>query len=486
MRPSRRAGAIALAVTALVFAVGGFARAATPPPGGSDAPTPDGPCGPGSKPEAIQGRVPAADYASGRAAQGYTCNTEELSHFGTTGGYRTYQYTDRAGHKCAFYDTTLLFPGNVVSGGSNLTGVWVLDMTDPVHPAHTASLLTPAMQSPHESLNVNVKRGLLAADMGYPTFNPGFVDIYDIGADCRQPVLQSSSPLGVLGHEGGFSPDGNTFWASSTGGHTLTAVDVTDPTKPSILWVGTDWDVHGLNVSDDGNRLYFADLGHPSGGSSAGDDAGLTILDVSQIQARKSNPQVPVVSHLTWPLVSIPQTPIPVTITSGSPARAHHYLVEVDEFAKKLYPYDPKSPVGAARIINIDDEVHPVVVSNLRLAVHTAAARAGDQQNDPGATNGLQGYAGHYCAVPSRAEPGIAACSFILSGLRVFDIRDPYHPKEIAYFNKPPAPGASPVTGSYAMSAPSFVPDRGEIRYADGNSGFYVVHVTNGVWPFPK
>src|SRR5690349_23497605 len=41
----------------------------------------------------------------------------------------------------------------------------------------------------------------------------------------------------------------------------------------------------------------------------------------------------------------------------------------------------------------------------------------------------------------------ILACTFILSGLRVFDIRDPYHPKELAYYNAPIAPGGS----SYAM-----------------------------------
>ena len=97
---------------------------------------------------------------------------------------------------------------------------------------------------------------------------------------------------------------------------------------------------------------------------------------------------------------------------------------------------------------------------------------------DPGADSSLQGYGAHYCNVPQRDDPGIMACSFILSGLRVFDIRDPYHPKEIAYFNQPVD------SGSYAMSSPAFVPQRGEIWYSDGNSGFYAVRVTNGVWPF--
>ena len=47
--------------------------------------------------------------------------------------------------------------------------------------------------------------------LGNPVFYPGIVDIYDVTADCRHPVLKSSLPVGVLGHEGGFAPDGNTF-----------------------------------------------------------------------------------------------------------------------------------------------------------------------------------------------------------------------------------------------------------------------------------
>jgi len=29
------------------------------------------------------------------------------------------------------------------------------------------------------------------------------------------------------------------------------------------------------------------------------------------------------------------------------------------------------------------------------------------------------------------------------------------------------------------------VPERGEVWYSDGNSGFYALKATNGVWPFP-
>src|SRR5438067_12476823 len=298
-------------------------------------------------------------------------------------------------------------------------------MSDPAHLVRTAMLETPAMQSPHESLSINTKRGLLAADLGNPITYPGHVDIYDISKDCRSPVLDASLPVSIMGHEGNFAPDGKTFWSSSPSG-SLAAIDVSNPQVPIPLWSTTQYRPHGLNISNDGTRLYFADLGS---------DHGLTILDVSDVQKRVANPQPKLVSHLTWSNVSIPQNAIPVTI------HHHPYIVEFDEFSRNVQfdssKYNPKDPVGAGRIIDMADERHPKVVSNLRLAVNQPVNRAGDQQNDPGAKNGLQGYAAHYCAVPNRNDPGIVACSFILSGLRIFDIRDPQHPKEIAYFNAP-------------------------------------------------
>jgi hypothetical protein len=423
----------------------------------------------------LQGRVSAQDVADGRAARGYTCNTQLVGHYSTTGGYRVYRYVDHAGHVCAFYDTTLLFPTNALQGTTHLTGVFVLDMSDPAHPVRTAALVTPAMQSPHESLSLNISRGLLAADLGNPFTYPGYVDVYNVAQDCRHPALDASLPVGVLGHEGTFSPDGNTFWVSSAGGGTLTAIDLSNPAAPIPRWTTHGMNVHGLNVSDDGNTLYFADLGRD------GNTPGLTILDVSQVQRRVSNPQVHAVSHLTWDTVSIPQVPIPVTINR------HPYLIEIDEFATSggaLPSSDPSAHVGAARVIDIADPAHPQVISNIRLEVNTPQNRA-VAAGDPGANSSLQGYAGHYCAVPQRADPGIVACSFILSGLRVIDVRDPYHPKELAYFNAPVRPSATGGPGSnYAMCAPAFDPQHGQIWYADGNEGFFAVRVTNGVWPF--
>ena len=188
------------------------------------------------------------------------------------------------------------------------------------------------------------------------------------------------------------------------------------------------------------------------------------------------NPTVRELARLQWNSMSIPQNAIPVTI-DGRP-----YVVEIDEFGAG-------DEVGAGRIIDIGDETQPRVVSNLRLEVHQPE-NFDTLEGDAGQDNPVQGYAGHYCNVPRRVDPGIVACSMILSGLRVFDIRDPLNPREIAYFNAPvdprivPPAGIVPAPSNWAMSSPSFVPSRGEIWYSDGLSGFYAVRVTNGVWPF--
>jgi hypothetical protein len=457
-RPSswRLAGALTLAAAVAVpGAIHAGAAAIKAPYAG---PTADVKCDKGSRPEATQGRVSHQDIASGRAALGYTCNARMVSHVDKTGGFRVLRYVDKAGHPCAFWDTTLLFPANVATNAEG-PGVYVMDMSNPRKPKITTTLTTPAMLSPHESLRLNVKRGLLAADMGYPTWNPGFVDIYDVSQDCRKPVLKSSSPMGVLGHESGFAPDGRTFYVSSLYGHTLSAVDVTDPSQPKLLWTSFDYAPHGVSVSDDGNRLYIADNNTVGSGANTG----LTILDVSQIQKRALVPQVPVVAKLTWPNVSIPQNSTPFT------RNGHHYLLENDEYASG-------DKVGAARIIDIQHDKHPFVVSNMRLAVDQPAARQGDQANDNQAGNALQGYAAHYCEIPTRVNPTVVACSFILSGLRVFDISDVNHPREIAYFNPPQAKGST--NGAYAMSAPAFDLARHQIWYDDGNAGFFVVQIT--------
>jgi hypothetical protein len=469
--------AIALGLAVTVVGVGDLMSASGR---AFPAATPQAPCGPGAREETdIQGRVPQSDYDSGRVDKGYLCNTREVAHQGRTGGFKVLRYRDSQGHVCAYYDSTLLFPKDVLMNAAEGQGVVVLDMSDPAHPRKTANLQTPAMDSPHESVLLNKKRGLLAATLGNAATNVGQLDVYDVKKDCRRPALLSSTPTAILGHESGFAPDGKTFWASSTGGMTLTAIDLTDPTMPTQVFRQFGVNYHGLRLSNDGRTMYVANIGTDNSGTFS--SGGLRILDVSQVQDRVPNPEVTVLSDLQWDEHSIAQVNEPFT------RDGHPYLLEVDEFANYDFttPDQSGAPVGAARIIDIADPRHPSVVSNLRLAVHQPEARKGDQQNDPGAMSPVQGYAGHYCSVPKRKDPQVVACSMIASGLRIFDISTLTAPKEVGYFNKPIRPGTKPANpeavGGYAMSQPAWDARRGSVWYTDGNTGFYVVKLTNGV-----
>lgn len=437
-------------------------------PGPPLEPVPRAECDRDSHPLAgVQGRVTAADMNSPDADEGWTCNLMEVGHHLTPGGFRVWRYTDHLGHTCAYYDTSFMAPANIVSiaGGPSL-GVVVLDMTDSAHPVQTTVLRALAMLSPHESLNLNTRRGLLAADVGNAATLPGTVAIYDVSKDCRHPEPRAQLPL-VNGHESGFSPDGNTFWVGGGAGY-IYAVDVADPRRPRTIWRGAYYS-HGLSLSDDGNTLYQTD---PINGN-------LGLLDVSQIQARAPHPDVHDISRITWLQVSVPQNTVVFT------SHGHHYLLEFDEFAFRFNPVTVEDGAGAARIINIDDPTAPRIASNLRLEVNMRDAhRAADGDPTPLPPTQVLGYGAHYCALPRPDDPAIVACSFLNSGLRVFNISDPERPREVAYFIAPPGSGrlAGLLPGDLAVAQPAFDPDRREVWYTDAGSGFYALRLSPDAW----
>src|SRR5262249_37160367 len=136
-------------------------------------------CGPHDHPETgLQGQVPAALRAAG--FKGFNCNLELLGQSrGDGANWQSTEFRDRErpqwvdrwgrrhGHKaeqvCGYHGTaspTLSLPGR-----TNM-GVPALDLTDLRHPTPTAHLTTTSMLDPWESLKVNERRQLLAADNG--------------------------------------------------------------------------------------------------------------------------------------------------------------------------------------------------------------------------------------------------------------------------------------------------------------------------------
>ena len=444
-------------------------------------------CGPGARPETgIQGRISRADHVSGLAAKGLQCNAELVGKHtqekagvdgtivGTVGGYKVQRYKDSKGNECAYYDTSLLPPSNV--GDGNL-GVRVLDMNDPKNPRLSMILTTPAMSFPHESLVLSQKRGLLMAVAGNlaQAVVPGIVDLYDLEGPlgCSVPVLKSSTPVGIFGHESGLAPDGMTFYSASFSTKTIVALDISNPALPQVLGL-IPVNSHGLSISADGRRAYVAkDAAYVAADGNTG-GFGLGIYDLSDFQDRKPNPVGREIASLSWKGISIPQSTVPITI-KGKP-----YVLESDEFGP-----------GAARLIDISDDRHPFVISNLRLQVHQADIRKANpsMEDDPGVNTPFafaQDYTGHFCNVPTLVDPPIVACGMAVSGLRIFNIQDPYHPFEAAYFTAPVQKRVFPEGSNWAYSMPAFAPERKEVWYSEAYTGFYAVKITNGAWPDAK
>jgi hypothetical protein len=148
--------------------------------------------------------------------------------------------------------------------------------------------------------------------------------------------------------------------------------------------------IHGLGTSSDGNRRYVAYINDDAyftavvnpraralegayGPQSTRDGNGLAIWDVSELQARRPNPQAKLISTLFWKDGQVGQHALPIT-QNGKP-----HLVFIDEYGQ-----------GGPRIIDISDERHPIIVSKLKTEILMPELRQvpGGQGLQPGARRG--------------------------------------------------------------------------------------------------
>src|SRR5207245_1233028 len=89
----------------------------------------------------------------------------------------------------------------------------------------------------------------------------------------------------------------------------------------------------------------------------------------------------------------------------------------------------------------------------------------------------------HHCSPDRLQDPTILACATFLSGLRVYDIRDPKNPREIAYYSMGTV-AATDQTVDDTISRPVIWTDRGLVLFTSEFTGFHVARFEGGVWPF--
>lgn len=429
----------ALAAGALALSLAPVAVDAAPPRSSeSSNAVPEAQCGPGSLPETgLQGQVPRADRDSGRSKQGYRCNLSLVGQYQGTGATWVQPSYRHCSYLGSFFPTTLQ---------AKSPGVQVVDASDQRHPRLSTVLGSSAMVSgTWETLKVHPGRGILAA-AGTPV-PPGVggltLDLYDVKSDCAKPRLLNgllgplTVPQPVLSHESAFSPDGMTYYLMTATGQ-LTAIDIKDPSKPRVVYVGTvNSSSHGASFSPDGRTMYAVSA-IPSG---------MQVLDVSEIQDRAPAPQVRQISQLNWSDGLISQHTILFSV-GGSAARTPpgRYVYVVDEAGG-----------GGVRLVDVNDPAQPRVLRQYRLEINqpsNSKVAGADTGGD-----GAFGYDAHYCTIDRPTDPTMLACGFFQSGVRLFDITDPMQPRELAYYNPPAQTGKERQLVNSAHAGAVYLPN---------------------------
>ena len=176
------------------------------------------------------------------------------------------------------------------------------------------------------------------------------------------------------------------------------------------------------------------------------------ILDVSDYQFRRPDPQIQIVSKLFWEDQGQAEEMYPFS------KNGRRYIVSTDESGGQsgvgglpAACARGASPYGYPNIIDITDERNPKIVAKLMLEVNEHHNCELFLNEPPETGGGLLNYSAERCVADRANNATMLACTYVHGGLRVFDIGDLYRPKEIAYY-KPPAVRTAFLPGSGTWS----------------------------------
>jgi hypothetical protein len=427
----------------------------------------------------VQGQVPLADQLSGRSKLGYSCNLRMVGSNDLAGRGGDTQMTWYG--ECAYHS----------AGGGN--AVAVLDVHNPRAPRVVRFLAEPSWAGAggtlgiHEGLTVSQRRGLLVVPLGTSVW------AYDVH-DCRRPRLLGSFDFGLPPndvlkdlprgddgiHSGKLSADGTVYYATDLGngpgsptGPCLTIVDLRNPARMRLVTrFQPDTPCHDLSLSPDGRTAYVGyydpTYGHPSAvvgaftpTGAAHPFSGLQIVNTSAVQAHKPSPALPVLSRITG---------------------GRQHTETVTRIGKRTYVIageEAVCPGGNGRVIDVTDPRHPVQVAELPLQVNQPANCALFRAD---ATTDLLLYMSHYISVDDPSNARLVFVTWYSSGLRVFDVHDPAHPREVAYLN-PPVGAESDVPHDSATTYVRYLPRTGQVWFGTGVRGFVVAELAPALRP---
>jgi len=241
--------------------------------------------------------------------------------------------------------------------------------------------------------------------------------------------------------------------------HIMAAIDMSEPTRPSLAghwWLPGMWQAGGETPTWKGRRYaahHAIVAGHLAYG--AWRDGGLTVHDVSDPARAR------LLAHVNWspPFAGGTHTPLPL------PGR--DLLVVADEATSS----NCANGLAFTWVFDVRAAQNPVSIATLPTPREEDFCKKGAKfgphnlhENRPG----------------SLQSETLIFATYHNAGLRIFDIANPFAPKQVGYYVPPPPerlvdfrPGATKVI----QSCDVFVDPDGVMYMTDTNAGLYILQV---------
>jgi hypothetical protein len=485
-------------------------------------------CGLHDRPEpGLQGQVPKADQLSGAAKKGYNCGLElvgftPLAKLANRHDSRPNANANMSwAGRCAYVSgsTANLFNLPVVSkaatkGVRGGPGVAVVDVHHPAHPKMVRILRMPGATATAETINAITRpdgTAILVVGMygNDPISYPKPMDIYTYDThdpNCAHlhhiPNPKSPKTLATYywpnnTHNFTITPDGNYVYATIP----IQAIDlrgvwrhINSPKAATYLKYVGNLDnaiggaptgigplndvvpqelqpIHPFIATENSHEAWATDdkTVYIGGQTPIGDI--FTIVDVRDWLASDGKKRARVIGQYAGRGHSI----------RGATINGHRYLLHSEESVfGGAYGCVPKlaNPIaGAAQpfLTNIDDPKHPRTVAEMGLQINqpeNCMTQLKDGEND----------SVHYHDVDSATNTHFVMASMWNAGIRVFDVRKPALPTEVAYFNSADVAGkGQPTLLDQVWGHIRYDAARGEIWFASQHAGFFVVRIEDQV-----
>ena len=361
-------------------------------------------------------------------------------------------------------------------------GWTIVDVTEPSNPKYIKTVPGPENT---ETCQVQVANGIMVTSLERLIPIPGRGDTSHLSYEEGIYIWDVKDPVNPkrLGHfKTGATGTHRNHWeggryvhlsAATRGfeGNIYRIVDIANPSNPVEVgrwWMPDQWVAGGAKPAKPRTHFHGPAYPDPDGGRVylGYGGAGMVILDVSDITLPKLVSRLEFHPPFSGRLPSHTVLPLP---------RRKLALATSEAIAESF-----DEPLNYAAIVDVADEKNPRLISLLPIP-----------EPPPGAPhkNFVEkgGRFGPHNFHHSQRQPHLedrddrAYVTYFNAGLRIYDISDPYLPREIAYYI-PPDPtkriGIMPVKKLVTQSEDVLVDKRGYIYVTDKNYGVFILRCT--------